>query len=389
VVTRISPFEQVKLVQRVFFYLIRRKKMIDLKNINVQFDMETHIVNAVKDVSLSVEESDIYGIVGYSGAGKSTLVRTMNLLQEPTSGEVHANGQNLLSLNPKDLRSARKKIGMIFQHFNLMNSRTVSGNVHYALRSSDLSKEEKNQRVTELLELVGLEDRQDSYPSQLSGGQKQRVGIARALANDPKVLLCDEATSSLDPKTTLSILELLKDLNEKLGLTIVIITHEMEVIKEICNKVAVMEDGEIIEQGDIVHIFTEPDNQLTKEFINTATHIDQALDKLANHSSVLNIGIDDEIAQLSFKGGSAGEPLVSDLYSRFSVSTNILYGNVEILQNTAVGNLIVVFQGNTDHLKEAIHYLDENDVGVQLLEKVETDNRNLLINKNRKESYVQ
>jgi len=351
--------------------------------------MDTHVVNAVKDVSLSVEEGDVYGIVGYSGAGKSTLVRTINLLQEPTSGEVHTNGQDLLSLNPKDLRSARKKIGMIFQHFNLMNARTVSENVHYALRSSSLSKEEKNQRVTELLELVGLEDRQDSYPSQLSGGQKQRVGIARALANGPKVLLCDEATSSLDPKTTLSILDLLKDLNEKLGLTIVIITHEMEVIKEICNKVAVMEDGKVIEQGDIVRIFTEPDNQLTKEFINTATHIDQALDKLANHSSILNIGINDEIAQLSFKGGSASDPLVSDLYSRFAVSTNILYGNIEILQNTAIGYLIVVFQGDTDRLKEAIRYLDENNVGVQVLEKVETEDRNLLINKNRKESYIQ
>lgn len=363
--------------------------MIDLENINVQFDVDDHVVNAVRDVSLSVEEGDIYGIVGYSGAGKSTLVRTINLLQRPTSGKVYANGQDLLALNSKELRNARKKIGMIFQHFNLMNARTVSGNVHYALRSSDLSKDEKNQRVTELLELVGLEDRQNSYPSQLSGGQKQRVGIARALANDPKILLCDEATSSLDPKTTLSILELLKDLNEKLGLTIVIITHEMEVIKEICNKVAVMEDGEVVEQGDIVHIFTEPDNQLTKEFINTATHIDQALDKLANHSSILDIGIEDEIAQLSFKGGSAGEPLVSELYSRFNVSTNILYGNVEILQNTAIGNLIVVFKGKSDQLTKAVQFLDQNDVTVQLLENIETEDRNLLVSKNRKEPFIQ
>ena len=205
--------------------------MIELKNIEVTFQNEENSVQAVKDVSLSVEKGDIYGIVGYSGAGKSTLVRTINLLQRPTAGEVFVNGKNLSVLTSDELRTERKKIGMIFQHFNLMRQRTVADNVAYPLYKSGLSKLEIANKVDELLKLVGLADKKEAYPSQLSGGQKQRVAIARALANDPEVLLCDEATSSLDPKTTASILDLLKDLNKKLALTIVIITHEMEVVK--------------------------------------------------------------------------------------------------------------------------------------------------------------
>src|SRR5699024_5076775 len=204
----------------------------------------------------------------------STLVRTINLLQRPTEGSVIVSNQDLLSLKPKQLRAARKKIGMIFQHFNLMGSRTIAENVAYPLRKSGLTKTEIKEKVADLLDLVGLTDKSAAYPSQLSGGQKQRVAIARSLANDPEVLLCDEATSALDPKTTLSILELLKELNQKLALTIVIITHEMQVVKEICNKVAVMENGHVVEEGDLVSIFTEPKEKITKEFINTATHVE-------------------------------------------------------------------------------------------------------------------
>jgi len=356
--------------------------MIELKNVDVQFETPERLVDAVKDVSITVNEGDIFGIVGYSGAGKSTLVRTINLLQPPTNGEIHVNGQDLQSLSPKELRQSRKKIGMIFQHFNLMNARTVEGNVFYALRSSDLDKTEKRQKVNELLDLVGLEDLHQAYPSQLSGGQKQRVGIARALANDPKVLLCDEATSALDPKTTLQILELLKELNQKLGLTIVIITHEMEAIKEVCNKVAVMEKGEVIEQGDIVSIFTKPENPLTKEFINTATHIDQALDKLANHPSLLGLDYSDRVAMFSFTGGSASEPLVSSLYSKFHISTNILYGNVEILQETTIGNLIVILSGDEESQQKALDYLEKSNVTITLLEHVEIEGENHLLEKN-------
>lgn len=355
--------------------------MIDLQNIDVTFESDQRVVQAVRNVSITVDEGDIFGIVGYSGAGKSTLVRTINLLQRPSNGEVFVNGNDLTNLSASRLRQARKKIGMIFQHFNLMNARTVAGNIYYALRSSQLTKEEKKQKVDELLALVGLADKHNAYPSQLSGGQKQRVGIARALANDPKVLLCDEATSALDPKTTESILKLLQDLNKKLDLTIVIITHEMEVIKEICNKVAVMENGEVIEQGNIVDIFTKPQNPLTNEFINTATHIDQALAKLAAHPNLLDVSPGDEIVQLSFKGESAGDPLIADLYNRFNISTNILYGNVEILQQVPIGNLIVVFSGEKEDLQEAISYLKSNNVTATSLEVIQAGGQHQLIQK--------
>ncbi len=375
VVTRtvsVRPFEPEAisghLDERIFLYQKRRIFMIELKNIDVTFQNKTQTVQAVKDVSLVVDQGDIYGIVGYSGAGKSTLVRTINLLQRPTSGEVIVHGQRLVDLPPKELRASRKKIGMIFQHFNLMRSRTVAGNVAYPLRKSGLTKQEINQKVDELLELVGLADKKNTFPSQLSGGQKQRVAIARALANDPEVLLCDEATSALDPKTTNSILELLKDLNKKLNLTIVIITHEMQVVKEICNKVAVMENGEVVEKGDLVSIFTAPKNQLTKEFINTATHIDQALDKLAKHPTLLQLSKNDVLANITYVGESTSSPLIATLYAQFGVVTNILYGNVEILQETPIGNLIVVLSGEPAQREKAIAYLELNDVTVKLLD---------------------
>ncbi|HIZ71863.1 MAG TPA: methionine ABC transporter ATP-binding protein [Candidatus Atopostipes pullistercoris] len=341
--------------------------MIELKNIEVTFQNEENSVQAVKDVSLSVEKGDIYGIVGYSGAGKSTLVRTINLLQRPTAGEVFVNGKNLSVLTSDELRTERKKIGMIFQHFNLMRQRTVADNVAYPLYKSGLSKLEIANKVDELLKLVGLADKKEAYPSQLSGGQKQRVAIARALANDPEVLLCDEATSSLDPKTTASILDLLKDLNKKLALTIVIITHEMEVVKEICNKVAVMEDGEVVEQGDLVSIFTSPKEKLTQEFINTATHIDQAAEKVLNHPTLLNLTREDVLINITYVGESTSSPLIASLYARFGITTNILYGNVEILQNTPIGNLIVVLSGEESKREEAIAYLESNQVNVKTI----------------------
>ncbi|HIZ71744.1 MAG TPA: methionine ABC transporter ATP-binding protein [Candidatus Atopostipes pullistercoris] len=339
--------------------------MIDLKNIEVTFRNDENIVHAVKDVSLSVEKGDIYGIVGYSGAGKSTLVRTINLLQRPNQGEVFVDGQNLSVLSPNELRNERKKIGMIFQHFNLMRQRTVAGNVAYPLRGANLSKQEIDAKVDGLLRLVGLEDKKEAYPAQLSGGQKQRVAIARALANDPEVLLCDEATSSLDPKTTASILKLLKNLNKKLALTIVIITHEMEVVKEICNKVAVMEDGKVLEQGDVVSIFSSPKEPLTQEFINTATHIDQAAEKVLNHPTLLNLTNDDVLVKITYVGESTSRPLIASLYARFGVTTNILYGNVEILQNTPIGNLIVVLSGKEEDRANALAYLKTNNVTVK------------------------
>jgi len=243
--------------------------MIEIKNLTKIYSAKKKQVVGVDDVSLTIRNGEIFGIIGYSGAGKSTLLRCLNLLERPTSGQVIIDGVDLTALNDKQLRQARLKIGMIFQHFYLVSSKTVFENVAFALKAAKKPKNEIEKRVNELLEMVGLSDKRDAYPSQLSGGQKQRVGIARALANDPTVLLCDEATSALDPSTTKSILDLLKKINRELGITIVLITHEMEVVKDICDRVAVMQNGKIIELGTVYDIFTNPKEELTKSFINS------------------------------------------------------------------------------------------------------------------------
>ena len=343
--------------------------MIKLENIDVTFKQGVKVVNAVKNVSLHVEPGDIYGIIGYSGAGKSTLVRTINLLQRPTKGNVVVNGVGLLKLKPKGLRAARKKIGMIFQHFNLMNTLSVFDNVAFPLKKSGKTKSEIEQKVLSLLELVGLEDKVNSYPRQLSGGQKQRVAIARALANDPDVLLCDEATSALDPKTTYSILELLQKVNVQLGITIVIITHEMQVVKEICNKVAVMEEGEVIEQGSVLEIFTNPERDLTKDFIDTATHINQGIETVLSHEQLLNLQEGDYLVRISFVGASTGEPLITKLSTQFQVAANILFANVEIIQDTPVGTLLVGLSGEKSGIENALSYIKEQGVSVDVLEE--------------------
>ena len=343
--------------------------MIKLENIDVTFKQGVKVVNAVKNVSLHVEPGDIYGIIGYSGAGKSTLVRTINLLQRPTKGNVVVNGVDLLKLKPKGLRAARKKIGMIFQHFNLMNTLSVFDNVAFPLKKSGKTKSEIEQKVLSLLELVGLEDKVNSYPRQLSGGQKQRVAIARALANDPDVLLCDEATSALDPKTTYSILELLQKVNVQLGITIVIITHEMQVVKEICDKVAVMEEGEVIEQGSVLEIFTNPERDLTKDFIDTATHINQGIETVLSHEQLLNLQEGDYLVKISFVGASTGEPLITKLSTQFQVAANILFANVEIIQETPVGTLLVGLSGEKSGIENALSYIKEQGVSVDVLEE--------------------
>lgn len=341
--------------------------MIELKNIKVTFAQNKKDVHAVNNVTLNIEKGDIYGIVGYSGAGKSTLVRVINLLQRPTSGEVIINGENFLNLAPKALRQKRKNIGMIFQHFNLMDSRTVFGNVAFPLKGAKLSKEALTQKVMSLLSLVGIEDKAQSYPSQLSGGQKQRVAIARALANDPSILLCDEATSALDPKTTIQILELLKEVQQKLGITIVIITHEMQVVKEICNKVAVMENGEVIESGNVVQIFSQPQKALTQDFIRTATHVDQALKTILEQPKFSTLKPVETMISLSYIGDETDEPLISTLSSRFNVTANILYGNVEIIDGTPIGNLIVTLSGEVDNQQNALTYIQTEGVQVEIL----------------------
>lgn len=344
------------------------KEMIQLDHIDVTFQQKKRQIQAVKDVTLHIQEGDIYGIVGYSGAGKSTLVRVINLLQVPTNGKIIVDGDVLfdkkVTLTAKQLRRKRQDIGMIFQHFNLMSQLTAEENVAFALKHSGLSKEEKKEKVHTLLELVGLADRAENYPSQLSGGQKQRVAIARALANDPKILISDESTSALDPKTTKQILALLQDLNQKLGLTIVLITHEMQIVKDIANRVAVMQNGRLIEEGSVLDIFSNPQQDLTKDFISTATGIDEAMDKIEQQEIVKHLASNSLLVQMKYAGTSTDEPLLNEIYKHHQVTANILYGNIEILGGTPVGELVVVLSGQKENLVAAKTAICE--AGVQL-----------------------
>lgn len=336
--------------------------MIELKNVSVDFDG----FKAVKDVSLKIEEQDAYGIVGFSGAGKSTLVRTINLLQRPSEGEVILDGENLLELSDKELRDRRKKIGMIFQHFNLLNNRTVIDNVIFPIRKDkSLTKEEKRERAQKLLEKVGIGDKADNYPRELSGGQQQRCAIARALASEPEILLCDEATSALDPKTTKQILKLLKDLNKELKLTIVIITHQMEVVKELCNKCAVMQNGEIIEEGTTLEIFSNPKSDLAREFVETSSNIRETIEQVKANVGILRE--DEQLAQISYLGESTTEPIINELYERFGIRTNILAGNIEFINEVPVGNLIVTIKGDDKNLSQVRSYLEGKSTNIKIL----------------------
>ncbi|HEL0007951.1 TPA: methionine ABC transporter ATP-binding protein [Streptococcus equi subsp. zooepidemicus] len=348
--------------------------MIQLDHIDITFHQKKRVIEAVKDVTLHINQGDIYGIVGYSGAGKSTLVRVINLLQQPTKGSITIDGeltfdQGKVQLSANSLREKRRDIGMIFQHFNLMAQKTAKENVAFALRHSRLPKAEREKKVAELLELVGLSERADNYPAQLSGGQKQRVAIARALANDPKILISDEATSALDPKTTKQILALLQELNRRLGLTIVMITHEMQIVKDICHRVAVMQQGTLIEEGSVLDIFSNPREPLTQEFIKTATGIDEALEKINQQDIVKELPANAILAQLKYAGTSTDEPLLNQIYRQFEVTANILYGNIEILDQVPVGEMIVVFEGAAASIEAAEKALHEAGVDVTILKR--------------------
>ena len=341
--------------------------MIELRHISKDFGTGEHAVHAVQDVSLTVETGEIFGIIGFSGAGKSTLVRCINLLERPTSGEVLLDGQELTALPPKQLRQMRKKIGMIFQHFNLMPSRTVAGNVAYPLRGSGLSREQIAAKVQSLLELVGIGDKADAFPSQLSGGQKQRVAIARALANDPSVLLCDEATSALDPQTTKAILHLLRDLNAKLGLTIVLITHEMAVVREICHRVAVMEHGRVAEQGEVFNVFVDPRQDITRSFIRTTSNLQKVEELIAADSPVTRLKPGELIIRLSYVQRNAAEPLISVVTKLFDVSLNIIFADINIVQDAPIGGTVAIISGERSHITKAIEYFIDKNVGVEVI----------------------
>lgn len=350
--------------------------MIKLQNISKTFSTKEHQVHALKNVSLHIEKGEIFGVIGFSGAGKSTLVRCINLLEVPTSGNVIVNGTHL---NPdfsksnyqkqreqvKVLRQQRQKIGMIFQQFNLMRSRTVFQNIAFPLKNQKLSHDAIKTKVENLLELVGLEDKAGAYPSQLSGGQKQRVGIARALANDPDILLCDEATSALDPQTTKTILKLLKKVNKTLGITIVIITHEMDVVKDICDRVAVMEDGEIKEVNTVKAIFANPQAQITKDFVDTTTNTAETIELFKTNPEVLNLQFDQELIKIDFIGSSTRDSIISEISQQFEVNASIIHANIEIVQNDIVGTMIVILSGARKI--EALNYLHQLDLNVEVI----------------------
>ncbi|MCI8540870.1 MAG: methionine ABC transporter ATP-binding protein [Erysipelotrichaceae bacterium] len=341
--------------------------MIELRHVSKIFETKKLNVHAVKDVSLKIAAGEIFGVIGFSGAGKSTLIRCINLLERPSSGEVWVDGKNLGELNDRALRQMRKKIGMIFQHFNLMRSRTVFQNVAFPLKDSGLSKQAIEQKVNELLALVDLSDKRDAYPSELSGGQKQRVAIARALANDPKVLLCDEATSALDPQTTGSILKLLKEVNQRLGITIVLITHEMAVIKEICTRVAVMEDGVIQEEGRVVDIFANPKAQVTKDFIHTTSSLAKIYTMLENDSPITRIAKGQWLVHLKYGTSNTKEALLSHVTREMDVETSIIFGNVEVIQDAPLGDLVVILSGQQENIEQAIAYFKANGVAVEVM----------------------
>lgn len=364
--------------------------MIEIRNISKTFHMKDKEIKAVDDVSLKVNDGEIYGVIGYSGAGKSTLVRCINFLEVPDSGEITISGfgsvsarngklyfvedgkastpENAVPLSNRKLNEMRQGIGMIFQHFNLLDRSTVYENVAFPLKYSGKPKDQIDKKVRELLELVGLSDRMNSYPSELSGGQKQRVAIARALANDPKILLSDEATSALDPDVTESILKLLGDLNRKLGLTIILITHEMAVIKDICQRVAVMEDGRVVEEGDVYDIFSRPSEAITRRFVSSSSGLTKFNKLLEDNSELVQADDHSRVVKLQFDTDCVRDAMISDVSRRFDVNLNIVLANVEILQGNPLGSMIVKIVGDETNINKAIDYMKSCKVKVEVIE---------------------
>ena len=330
-----------------------------IQDVSKTFETKDGSVQALKYVSLSIETGDIYGIIGMSGAGKSTLVRCMNFLEVPSEGKVLIDGKSLSEFSPKELRKEREKIGMIFQHFNLLMQKNVLENVCFPLYIQGKKKAEARAKALELLEIVGLADRAKAYPAQLSGGQKQRVAIARALASDPQILLCDEATSALDPQTTSSILELLQDINQKFGITIVIITHQMSVVREICTHVAIMKDGEVKEQGLVEEIFSHPKSQVAKELISKDSGNDVESKKLTQSEIQ-----DGEIVRIVFSENSAFEPVIANLILTFHEPVNILKANTKNVGGVAKGEMILQFMSDSTNVPEMKKFLTERGLEI-------------------------
>lgn len=347
--------------------------MIELEKVTKVYGQGEKRVVALADVSLQIKKGEIFGIIGLSGAGKSTLIRCINKLEEPQAGKIRLAGQEITNLKGKELRAARRKIGMIFQHFNLLSSRTVYRNIAFPLEISGVKPQEREEKVRSLIELVGLSDKINAYPSELSGGQKQRVGIARALANNPEVLLCDEATSALDPDTTKSILRLLQDVNRRFGLTIVLITHQMEVIKEICDTVAVIDDGRIVEQGSVVELFAHPRSSAARRFMKGVLHTEipsEIQERMAIEGPQDQHG---KTVRISFIGGVAGKPIISSVIRQFHVDVNILYANLDFIKNTPFGSIIVEITGDEINIETALEFLAAQGLKLEVLAGVGPD----------------
>ncbi|KFB98803.1 ATP-binding component of an ABC superfamily methionine transporter [Trabulsiella guamensis ATCC 49490] len=337
--------------------------MIVLRNISKIFDHGKAPITAVDNVSLSIEQGQIYGIIGYSGAGKSTLIRLLNGLEKPTAGSVTINGHDISAAKGEALRQARLKISMVFQHFNLLWSRTVSENIAFSMQIAGTPKAEIRSRVAELIELVGLTGRENAYPSQLSGGQKQRVGIARALANSPDVLLCDEATSALDPQTTDQILDLLLDINRRFSLTIVLITHEMHVVRKICDRVAVMENGRVVEEGDVLSVFTHPQQPITRQFVR---QVSQYAEEEAFNQELAS-DLTGHVIRLTFTGHSTHKPVVGELTLRYGLPFNILHGKMNQTAHGVFGQLWVHVNATQDQLSNILADLQQSGIESEVI----------------------
>lgn len=346
---------------------LRSETMIRVENVSKTYTGKQGTVEAVKDVSLEISRGEIFGVIGFSGAGKSTLIRLLNGLETVTSGHIYINDKDITTLKRKELLKERQKIAMIFQHFNLLWSRTVEENIAFSLEIAGVPKAERKSKVAELIDLVGLTGREKSYPSQLSGGQKQRVGIARALANEPEVLLCDEATSALDPKTTKDILKLLVEINQELGLTIVLITHEMHVVRQICHRVAVMEEGRVVESGEVIEVFKNPQQPITKQFVGEE-RVDDEIDEVFHHlSTSLRPGV---AVRIQYLGDRTGDAVLSEAIRKLDATVSILQAKVNITQKGILGSMIILIEEESSKAEEVIEYLKQAEIIVEVLEHV-------------------
>ena len=335
--------------------------MIEFKNISKHYQLNGQTIRALDNINLEIPDGSIFGIIGYSGAGKSTLIRLINLLERPNQGQVIINQTDFTALSASELRKERANIGMIFQHFNLLATKTVAANIEMPLKLLGFSKAEREKRLEELLEFIDLKHKRNAYPDELSGGQKQRVGIARALANHPKILLCDEATSALDPQTTKSVLALLKKINKEQGITIVMVTHEMDVIESVCDYVAVMEQGNVIESGSTLEIFSQPQHPTTKTFIQTVLQQQLPINILSNLENQNH----NSIYCLKFLGNSAQETVIQAVIKNFDISLNILFANMTEINGTVIGQMFIQLLGDASIIENAIQFLQENGVSVE------------------------